>query len=323
MARRKAKHQTGVRRVEGVPVHEAWVGFNCVQCFTLNNIRIGNTLLHPRSAYETATWQCGKCKYVHSRNSDLPFASWPKASTKHTSLAVQRFWIGFFQIATEHPSSYWKQCNVCERVLPFAAFSRHIGWGPLERQMECRSCKGGINAILNPLRSKQQLHESAIKRRTAELLLQGENKPIDLEGLFARFESKCFKCGKNLDFKNRKSWAVDHILPSKFLYPLTPENAALLCVSCNNNKHGQWPSKFYSNSQLAKLSKITGAELGLLAAIEPILNSKIDVNGCVSRFLVVRERSNLEKRIKELKKLLADYNLVESLSEANQKLLGF
>lgn len=323
MVRRKTVHRTGLERIEGIPVHDAWIGFVCVQCSQFNCVRTGRTLLDSQAAFEAASWKCRNCGFLHSRNSDLPFENWPQSYRKHTSLPAQRFWIGFFRIATEHPSSYWKQCNTCGRILPFHAFSRHADWGALERQMECRSCKGAINAVLNPRRSRQQLHESAVRRRVAELLLEGENRPIDLHELFQRFESKCFKCRKSLTFRDRRSWEVDHILPSKYLYPLSVENAALLCAGCNNTKHRRWPSEFYTNSELIELSKLTGADLSLLASAQPVVNPSIDVDACVSRFLTVRERSNLAKRIRELRKLLVDYNLIEKLSPKNRKVLGF
>jgi len=96
-----------------------------------------------------------------------------------------------------------------------------------------------------------------------------------------------------------------------------------LMRSCNNSKHGRWPSEFYTNNELIKLSKVTGADLGLLASGKQIVNKAIDVNAGVSRYLTVRERSNLPKRIKDLRELLIDYELVGRLSAANKKLLGF
>ena len=116
---------------------------------------------------------------------------------------------------------------------------------------------------------------------------------------------------------------MDHVLPSKFLYPLTRENAALLCPGCNNGKHDRWPSQYYSNNELIEISRITGADLSLLAEQTPVVNASIDVEACVSRFLQVRQKSNLKKRLAELKRLLADYGLSGSLSDGNKKMLGF
>jgi CRISPR/Cas system Type II protein with McrA/HNH and RuvC-like nuclease domain len=189
--------------------------------------------------------------------------------------------------------------------------------------MECRSCKGAINAILNPKRSKEQLYESSVRRRIADLFVEEENENIDFQELFRRFGSKCFKTKIQLHINDRSSWAVDHILPSKYLYPIKIENAALLCKEANSNKRDRWPSKFYVNSELIELAKITGADLNLISRKEPIINKHINVNKGVERYLQVRETSDLEKRINEIKKILQVYDLVENLSEGNKKLLGF
>jgi hypothetical protein len=323
MGRRKTKNRTGIPRIDGIAPHSAWINFVCVQCHVPNVLAIGTTLPDSDTTFDTASWTCNTCGYVHSKSSDLPFKNWPKPCRSHTSLQAERFWLGFFRIATEHPSSYSKQCNACGRVLPFSAFSRHAKWGPLERQMECRACKGAINAVLNPKRTKQQLHEAAAGRRVAELLMEGENQSISLKELFDRFGAKCFKTGKPLKIGDRKSWAIDHILPSKYLYPLTVSNAALLSREANNNKRDQWPREFYTNGELIELSRITGADLTLLSSAKPVINPKIDVDKCVSRLLKMRERSNLAKRVRELKTLLVGYKLVEKLSPTNRRSLGF
>lgn len=323
MPRRKTKHRTGLPRIHGIPLHDAWITYVCLDCKTLNAFSIKKTLLNPKDAYLSQEWTCRKCGYRHSKASPLPFKTWPSEYTNPSSIKCQRFWQGFFRIATENNEAYWKQCNACGRILPGSAFSRHKGWGPLEKQMECRCCKGAINAYLNPKRTKQQLHEAAIKRRVGDLLLQGENQPIDIDDFFELFNGKCFKTGKKLSKRARTSWAVDHILPSRYLYPLTKENAALLSSDANNNKRDAWPSHFYTNSELIRLAELTGADLALLSSREPVINPHIDVDKCVTRYLRVRERSRLSKRIRELKKLLEDYDLVQRLSRKNKRLLGY
>lgn len=323
MARRKTVNKTGISRIEGIPYHDAWVGYQCVNCQETNNVHIGQNLITPTDAYDTCTWECEFCGFIHSKESDLPFENWEDEYKSSDSTTAERFWQGFFRTATEHPESYWKQCNVCSRVMPFQAFSKHSKWGPLERQMECRGCKGAINAVLNPKRTKQQLHESSVRRRIADLFLEGENEFVDIEELFKRFDSKCFKTKKVLDIKDRGSWHIDHIVPSKWLYPLKAENAALLSTEANSAKKAKWPSKFYSNNELIELAKITGGNLKLFTAENPIINTDIDVNKGVERYLQVREKSDLPKRIKEIKKILLFYKLIDNLSEENKKLLGF
>lgn len=284
---------------------------------------IGQELLSPSEAYDVCIWECNECGYIHSKESDLPFENWEDEYNDSDSTTALRFWQGFFRVATEHVESYWKQCNVCSRVLPFQDFSKHSKWGPLERQMECRSCKGAINAVLNPKRTKQQLHESSVRRRIADLFLEGENQFVNIEELFERFDHKCFKTNKPLDINERSTWNIDHILPSKWLYPLNVENAALLSSEANGAKRAKWPSKFYTNNELIDLAKITGGNLKVFTSKNPIINRSIDINSGVERYLQVREKSDLPKRIKEIKKILVFYELVDGLSDENKKLLGF
>jgi len=73
MARRKTKNITGLPRIEGIPYHDAWVGFICLSCNQLNNIKIGSQLLDSHTAYETALWGCGNCSFQHNKNTNLPF----------------------------------------------------------------------------------------------------------------------------------------------------------------------------------------------------------------------------------------------------------
>ncbi|KKR15344.1 MAG: hypothetical protein UT43_C0002G0001 [Parcubacteria group bacterium GW2011_GWC1_39_29] len=333
MARRESKNITNIKRIPGISVHGAFVSFICVRCSQTNFLFLGDKLLSPSEAYETQSWKCKNCKFVHgkssslplkdNKNKGLPFKDWDKNITRAGSIAAQRFWKAFFTATTESRDAYWKQCNTCGRILPVRAFSGHTGWGPLEKQMECRSCKAVINTNLNPKRTKEQLHESAAKRRTAELLLLGENERLNLEELFKRFDSKCFKTGKVLNINDRHFWAIDHILPSRWLYPLSYSNAALLSKEANDNKRDKWPSEFYTNEELKKLAGITGSDLGLISRKEPIINPNIDVDACVTRMLTVRGATDLTRRIKDLKKLLEDYELVENLSEQNKKILGY
>jgi hypothetical protein len=325
MSRRKTKNRTGLARIDGIgtKTHNPWVGFICLNCGELTTLPLKDSLLGSRAAYETEAWRCRKCGYIHSKDSPLPFKDWPSAYTDPSSIKCQRFWEAFFRVVSENKEAYWKQCNVCGRVLPSNSFSRHTGWGPLEKQMECRCCKGAINAYLNPKRTKQQLHESSVRRRIGDLLIEGENEKIDIDDLFRRFGGKCFKTKKPLDINDRDSWRIDHILPSSWLYPLEKENAALLSRDANDNKRDVWPSRFYTNTELIDLAKITGADLSLLSKRKPVVNTHIDVDKCVSRVLQVRERSDLSKRIRGLKKLLEDYNLIQRLSKENKRLLGY
>ena len=322
MVRRKTTNTTGIPRIDGIPYHEAWVSYTCVNCGTRNYEQIGLELPSTNSAYEQCQWQCVNCNYIHSKVSNLPFVDWPDEAVDSTETPAQRYWKAFFRSATENLESFWKQCNACGRILPNADFSRHKGWGPLEKQMECRACKAAINAKLNPKRTTEQLRESAMKRRIADLLVQTANEKLDVKELFNRFDSKCFKTGEELDIKASATWQIDHTLPSKYFYPLTVVNATLLSSDANQNKSDKWPSEYYTNQELVNLAKITGADLTLLSSEAPIYNNDIDVNSCVEKLLNVRGGSDLSKRLGELKNLLDKHELKDKLSVKNKNLLG-
>lgn len=325
MARRTQTNETGIDRIPlEHSVHDAWVSYICVNCNHINYVHIGETLLTPEQALQTQQWECSGCGYVHSKDADLPehWEHWNPELLEHENLTVERFWQGFFRIATEKPESYWKMCNSCGRILPNNAFSKHTGWGPLEKQMECRACKGAINAVLNCQRTPEQLRESSIRRRIADLLVSDYNEKIDVKALFERFGGKCFKTGKPLDINKSGSWHIDHILPSKYLYPLTAQNSALLCSEANSNKRDRWPSEFYSPQELVRLAQITGANLALLSSPTPIINTRIDVNRAIDRYLNVRNQGDLAKRIIELKKIITQYELVELVDERHREILG-
>ncbi len=322
MPRRTSKNKTGISQIDNNTWHDAWISYVCINCDSQNKIHLWNQLLNPGVAFNNQSWKCSKCGFIHSKNSSLPaYENWEQKYTEFWFLTVERFWMWFFRQYTEKPDVYWKQCTTCAKVLPFNAFAKHSNWWPLERQLECRMCKWSINAILNPLRTKEQLHESSSNRRIWDLLLEWENENIDIESLFVRFWSKCFKTWEVLDINDRSSWQIDHILASAYLYPLTISNAALLSTEANANKKAKWPSDFYTNNELIELAKITWGNLDLFSSKEPIINPNIDVNRCVHRFLKVREHSDLQKRVKELKKLLKKHNLIEQLDDDNKSFL--
>ena len=325
MARRNKINVTGIDRIPyDNSVHDAWAAYICVNCSHLNYVHIGNKLLTPEEALETQSWECEECGYVHSKNSDLPakLTNWRPELLEKESVTAQRFWKAFFVTATENPEAYWKRCNMCGRILPNHAFSKHKDWGPLEKQMECRACKGAINSILNDLRTVEQLRESSIRRRIADLFVADQNETINIQDLFARFEGKCFKTGKPLDINKTGSWHIDHILPSKYLYPLTVRNAALLSAEANSNKRDRWPSEFYTNQELVELSRITGAPLELIASTTPIINTNIDVNKGIDKYLNVRNSSDLPKRIIEIKRIIETYNLNDLVDEEHRRILN-
>lgn len=330
MARRSSKNETGIERIappQGA-VHDAWAAYVCLNCRSSNYVYVGDELLTPEEAYDDQSWVCEKCGFIHSKYSGLPSSwdeCWLPELLESGELTVERFWRAFFKNATENPQAYWKFCNACGRIQPSSHFSKHAGWGPLEKQMECRACKAAINAVLNPQRTSEQLRESSVRRRIGDLIVSDYNEKLDNQALFERFGGKCFKTGKPLDITKTGTWHVDHILPSKYLYALNPRNAALLSDEANRNKRDRWPSEFYTPQELVELARITGADLQLLSSPEPVQNTSIssgNVNRAVDRYLAVRNSTDLSKRIVEIRKVLQDYNLTALLDERHKAMLG-
>ena len=76
---------------------------------------------------------------------------------------------------------------------------------------------------------------------------------------------------------------------------------------------------------MIELANLTGADLQLLSSKDPIINPKItadDVNAGVDNYLSVRENSNLDKRVSEIRKIIIDYELVDKLTDENKKKIG-
>lgn len=119
--------------------------------------------------------------------------------------------------------------------------------------------------------SNTDQHREAAQKRRLYIDVAGSEK-IDSQAVFKRFDYKCFKCGKDLkDIANEKERALDHTLPAFYLWPLTTENATLLCSFHNGEKAGKWPSEYYSQEELKRLSIITGIDFQLLSGL-PIFN---------------------------------------------------
>ncbi len=122
--------------------------------------------------------------------------------------------------------------------------------------------------------------------------LSGDIK-ISSKEILERFDYKCFKCGKNLSkVSSPKERPIDHTLPVYYLYPLTTENATLLCQKHNGEKSGKWPSEYYSEREIKKkLSIITGIDYEILIgkpkynpeAIERLKDPGI-VDGILTKF---------------------------------------
>lgn len=179
---------------------------------------------------------------------------------------------GTFSISHDdyiHEAERYKYCIVCNTLKPLTAFDHHSA-RKSGRQGECRLCKTLYNSIKNGTRTSDQHRESGQKRRML-LDLSGAPK-IDGRKIRERYGSKCFNCGEDLSsVTSEADRPLDHTLPVYYLWPLSTENATLLCRNCNGGKSGKWPSLFYDDAHLRKLSVLTGFDYQLLAG-EPQYN---------------------------------------------------
>ena len=143
----------------------------------------------------------------------------------------------------------YKYCIICNTMKPLYFFDQHRS-RKSKRQGECKLCKKVYNSIKNKTRLTDQHREAAQKRRMY-LDLSG-NAKIESEEIYKRFNYCCFKCKKDLRNVDVKERPLDHTLPAVFLWPLTTENATLLCRVHNGEKSGKWPSEYYSDDEFSE-----------------------------------------------------------------------
>jgi hypothetical protein len=187
-----------------------------------------------------------------------------------------------------HHLSFTNHCTA-ERARPckHATFGslRNIDTGQILKldcgfQLECRICKKfEVNAAHNPQRSAAQMKEDAARRRSFELLLTelyGRNPSLRYreetggreltDDVYAAFGGRCFKCDTHLATPN--DMHLDHTRPLALLWPLDG-TATSLCETCNSSKRDRPPVAFYSQDELARLSKITGIPLKEIESPDP------------------------------------------------------
>lgn len=157
----------------------------------------------------------------------------------------------------------YKYCIVCNTLKPLSYFDHHAA-RKSGRQGECRLCKKAYNEIKNGTRLTDQHREAAQKRR---LLLDVAGSPkIQSSVIRERYKCHCFNCNKDLSHvASEKDRPLDHTLPVFYLWPLSTENATLLCRKCNSEKSGKWPSEFYDDAHLRELAIKTGIDYLLLS----------------------------------------------------------
>lgn len=207
---------------------------------------------------------CPKCSFNHYFGGETVFFDYQMIVEKDDNIEITSE--GQFTVRHEEYLSEaleYKYCVVCKTLKPIEFFDKHKT-RKTKRQSECRLCKKIYNSIKNGTRLTDQHRESSQKRRLY-IDISG-NEKIDSDKIYARFENKCFNCNKDLtNVETKLDKPLDHTLPVFYLWSLNTENATLLCRDCNARKSGSWPSNFYSNEKLKKLSILTGIEYQLLS----------------------------------------------------------
>jgi len=242
-------------------------GFQCLNKECTNFLFIKTETIDPDFEYT-----CDTCGFVHKAGETTTLYDYTLTDKRDGSTVQQ----GSFEILHDDyvgESKEYKYCIICGTLKPFELFgvhrSRRTG-----RQGECRICKQVYNSIKNQTRLVEQHREASQKRRLYTHF--EEREKMDIAAIYERFGNQCFKCGVDLasdlaEGVAKKEGNLDHTLPVFYLWPLTTNNATLLCREHNGEKAEKWPSVYYSDAELRRLSALTGIEYGELSG-EPIFN---------------------------------------------------
>jgi hypothetical protein len=204
---------------------------------------------------------CPGCGTALRSGDETKFFEYELTDLRDDSIVEQGAFTVLHDDYVEEAQEY-KYCVLCSTIKPIYLFDHHSG-RKSARQSECRLCKAVYNSIKNQTCLTDQHREAAQKRRMYLDLSGG--KKIDSQEVNRRFGYKCFKCQKDLRRVDASERPLDHTLPAIFLWPLTTENATLLCREHNAEKAGKWPSEYYSDMELKDLSVLTGIPYGTLA----------------------------------------------------------
>ena len=205
--------------------------------------------------------ECPRCEMVVRSGDDTQFYEYKLLDRRDGSIDEE----GTFRTLHDDyiaEAQEYKYCIICNTIKPLHLFDRHVS-RKSGRQGECRLCKRTYNAIKNKTRLTDQHREAAQKRRM--YLDLSDSKKLDSEAVRRRFRHRCFKCNRDLHRSDPRERPLDHTLPAVYLWPLTTENATLLCREHNSEKSDSWPSTYYSENELRRLAVLTGIDYETLA----------------------------------------------------------
>jgi hypothetical protein len=220
-----------------------------------------------------------------------------------------------------------KKCSYCQRLLPVdpdrigtLSFHKHNA-KKTNHQNECRSCKKWrINNNFNPKRTVDQLNESSLITRERKIFLREpqilqEIKDRTGDGLksqvWIRFGKKCFYCERPLQLSEVQ---LDHTRPLAYLWPIDV-HATCLCADHNNLKKDKFPSDFYNEGQLRRLSEICGLPYDLLAKRELNDQELRRIISDLPRFAVEWDARTFAATARKIIELRPDVDLVQILAE--------
>ena len=227
---------------------------------------------------------CPSCEIIMLSGDETQFYEYKLQDRRDGSIIEEGTFTILHDDYIEEAQEY-KYCIICNTIKPLDLFDRHNA-RKSGRQGECRLCKAVYNAIKNKTRLTDQHREAAQKRRMY-LDLSGSLK-IKSEDVYKRFGFRCFKCRKDLRAVDAKERPLDHTLPAVFLWPLTTENATLLCREHNSEKSDKWPSAYYSDKELRNLAVLTGVQYGILSGqphYNPIAIERLKISEQVDQLL--------------------------------------
>jgi hypothetical protein len=136
------------------------------------------------------------------------------------------------------------------------------------RQSFCKGCKktyvNNGKAGNSTRTSDQFLEDCGARLRGITFKVLNEKNKVDYKKLWNKYNGKCFKCDISIPFENTGDKGLDHTLPHSLYWNFSTEDSTLLCTGCNGSKNNKWPSEFYTEEELVRLSRMTGIPFDVL-----------------------------------------------------------